>query len=56
MPPPEIQQQIINECDKIKNEYNSTRMTIETYRKKIEELFDELDVISISTGGEDKSS
>ena len=51
VPPPEIQQQIINECDEIEKEYNSTRMTIETYRKKIEELFDELDVISISTGG-----
>ena len=50
VPPPEIQQQIINECDEIEKEYNSTRMTIETYRKKIEELFDELDVISISTG------
>lgn len=51
VPPPEIQQQIINECDEIENEYNSTRMTIETYRKKIEELFDELDIISISAGG-----
>ena len=51
VPPPEIQQQIINECDEIENEYNSTRMTIETYRKKIEELFDELDIFSISTGG-----
>ena len=51
VPPPEIQQQIINECDEIENEYNSTRMTIETYRKKIEELFDELDITSISTGG-----
>ena len=56
VPPKEIQQQIISECEKIKNEYNSTRMTIENYRKKIEELFDELDVISMSTGGEDKFS
>lgn len=57
IPPIEIQQQIISECEKIEKEYNSTRMTIENYRKKIEELFDELDVISMSTrGGEDKFS
>lgn len=45
VPPISIQQQIVDECSKIDEEYNTTRMSIETYRKKIEELFDKLDVI-----------
>ncbi len=50
LPPIQIQQQVIAECAKIDEEYNTTRMTIESYRKKIEELFNELDIIS-SGGG-----
>lgn len=46
VPPVSVQQQIIDECGKIDEEYNTTRMSIENYRKRIEELFDELDVIS----------
>lgn len=46
VPPKDIQQQIISECQKIDEEYNSTRMSMEEYRKKIEALFNELDVIS----------
>lgn len=46
VPPLSVQQQIIDECDKIDAEYESTRMSIEKYRKKIEDLFNELDVIS----------
>ena len=49
VPPIDIQNQIIAECEKIDEEYNTTRMSIESYRKKIEDLFNELDVIS--TGG-----
>lgn len=41
-----VQQQIVDECEKINEEYNNTRMSIEIYRKKIENLFNELDVIS----------
>ena len=51
VPPLSIQQQIINECNKIDAEYESTRMSIEEYRKKIEDLFNELDVIS-NRGGD----
>ena len=45
VPPLSVQQQIVNECEAVDNEYNTTRMSIEAYRKKIEEIFDELDVI-----------
>lgn len=50
IPPISIQHQIIDECEKIDAEYESTRMSIEEYRKKIEDLFDELDVISYRGG------
>ncbi|MBQ9455407.1 MAG: N-6 DNA methylase, partial [Thermoguttaceae bacterium] len=43
----EIQKQIVAECEKIDDEYNTTRMSIENYRKKIEELFQKLDIISV---------
>lgn len=46
LPPLLIQQQIVDECEKIDAEYESTRMSIDDYRKKIEDLFDQLDVIS----------
>lgn len=47
VPPIAVQEQIVSECEKIDKEYNTTRMTIEDYRKKIEELFNKLDVISV---------
>ena len=50
IPPISIQEQIVVECEKIDEEYNSTRMSIENYRKKIEDLFNKLDVISIGGG------
>lgn len=46
VPPMPVQHRIIDECEKIDNEYESTRMSIEKYRKKIEDLFNQLDVIS----------
>lgn len=60
-PPLPIQQKIIAECEEIDKQYNSTRMSIEEYRKKIETLFDELEVITQNQGGykltlSDKSS
>jgi len=55
VPPIEIQQKIIDECQKIDNEYNSTRMSIETYKNKIQQLFNDLDVIS-QGGGESLDS
>ena len=44
LPPIPVQKEIINECSFIDKEYESTRISIETYRKKIEDLFDKLDV------------
>ena len=45
IPPAAIQNQLIAQCEKIDNEYNTTRMSIENYRKKIENLFNDLKVI-----------
>ena len=50
IPPIDIQKRIINECSKIDEEYETTRMSIETYQQKIEALFSELDVAN-TTGG-----
>ena len=52
IPPISVQEEIIAACAKIDEEYNSTRMSIEEYRKKIETLFDELEVIAKNSGGE----
>ncbi len=43
-PPISVQQQIIDECAKIDVEYEATRMSIEAYKQKIEDLFTELDI------------
>lgn len=46
----EIQDKIIEECETIDKEYESSRMTIEEYRSKIESLFVNLNIIE-SGGG-----
>ena len=51
IPPLHIQQTIITECDKIDNEYNTSRMSIETYHQKIAEIFDRLEVVYRNLGG-----
>ena len=45
-----LQKQIVDECSKIDEEYNTTRMSIEDYRKKIEDLFNDLEVIAVEEG------
>ena len=45
VPPVPVQEELIAGCAKIDAQYNSTRMSIEEYRKKIEMLFDELEII-----------
>lgn len=50
LPPIPVQKEIINECSIIDKEYESTRISIETYRKKIEDLFDKLDVANRGGG------
>lgn len=45
LPPLSIQQQIVAECQKVDEEYNSSRMSIEDYRQKIAQVFENLQVI-----------
>ena len=54
VPPIPIQKIIIDECSKIDKEFETTRMSIESYRQKIENLFEKLDVAS-KTGGQTES-
>ena len=51
VPPIPVQQQVIDECAKIDEEYNATRMRIETYRQKTADLFAELDAVMSTTEG-----
>ena len=48
VPPMDIQEKIISECKKMDDEYNTSRMAIEEYRKNILQVFENLQVI---TGG-----
>ena len=50
VPPASVQQQIIDECAKIDTEYEATRMSIEDYKQKIEDLFVELDIANRGGG------
>lgn len=45
LPPIDIQQQIVNECQKVDEEYNTSRMSVEDYRRKIAQVFENLQVI-----------
>ena len=40
LPPLDIQRTIITECEKVDKEYNTSRMTIEEYKKKITKVFE----------------
>lgn len=51
LPPLEIQQQIIAECQKIDQEYETSRMAIETYRTKIAQIFSDLEVLAQNASG-----
>lgn len=50
LPPLPIQQQIVNECEQIDQEYENSRMAIETYRQKIAQIFDDLEVLYLQGG------
>ncbi len=50
VPPVPVQRQIVDECSKIDKKYNTTRMSIENCRKKINDLLDELDMLSNKGG------
>lgn len=51
IPPKDIQQQIVDECQKIDQEYNTSRMSIDNYRQKIAQVFNNLQVINKMGGG-----
>lgn len=46
VPPINIQQRIVDDCKKIDEEYNNSRMSIEEYKQKIAEVFKRLEVIT----------
>ena len=48
LPPREIQNRIVKECKAIDDEYNSSRMTIESYRAKISEIFAQHEIVKKS--------
>ena len=50
IPPLAVQQQLVDACSAIDAEYESTRMSIETYREKIQQLFADLDVLAAGGG------
>lgn len=51
VPPIPVQQEIVDACAKIDEEFNTTRMSIETYRQKTADLFAELDAVMSTTEG-----
>ena len=51
LPPVPIQQKVVAECEKVDEEYNNSRMTIEVYRAKIAKVFADLDVILQKNAG-----
>ena len=51
LPPLDIQQKIIKECEAVDAEYNSSRMSIENYKQKIVKVFEDLEVIIHKGGG-----
>lgn len=51
VPPIDIQKQIVLECEAVDEEYNTSRMSIEEYEKKIAKVFADLEIISSQMGG-----
>jgi restriction endonuclease S subunit len=48
VPPLNVQREIIAACEAVDDEYERTRMSIDEYRQKIEQLFNDMEII---TGG-----
>lgn len=51
VPPIEIQEKIIEDCEKVENRFETTRMEIEEYQKEISKIFEELEVVKSDGGG-----
>ena len=51
VPPVDLQEKIIEECQEVESVYEKTRMKIEEYQVKIQTIFDELEVVKNDGGG-----
>ena len=51
LPPLNIQQQIVAECEKVDEEYSTAQKTIEENKRKIEKVFEELDTMAQQGAG-----
>ncbi|MGF3182781.1 N-6 DNA methylase [Facklamia sp. P12934] len=54
VPPIEVQKEIISECEKIEEKYETTRMKIEDYQSQIQKIFEDLEVIKNDGGVQTK--
>ncbi|WP_337903206.1 restriction endonuclease subunit S, partial [Mesomycoplasma ovipneumoniae] len=50
VPPIEIQEKIIKECEELEKQYETTGMKIEEYQAQIQKIFEDLEVLK-SEGG-----
>ena len=50
-PPLSVQQQIVDECARVDEEYENSRMAIEDYRQRISKIFTDLEIIIETNGG-----
>lgn len=51
LPPIDVQQQIVDECAKVDEEYQASRMAIDDYRQRISKIFADLEIIVNNGGG-----
>ncbi|MBR3582735.1 MAG: N-6 DNA methylase [Kiritimatiellae bacterium] len=51
VPPLPVQKKVVQECEKVDQEYNTSRMEIEEYRSRIAKIFEQSDVLSQIRGG-----
>lgn len=51
VPPINIQEKVISECDKLEKQYETTRMKIEEYQNQIKNIFKDLEIIENIGGG-----
>lgn len=51
LPPIKVQENLISECEKIDEEFATSRMTMDAYRRKITDIFDNLQIVKKSKIG-----
>lgn len=55
LPSLDVQNQLVAECEEVDKEYESSRMSVEEYKRRIALLFKELEIIEKTGGGVEKS-